>query len=113
MGIYALDNGQSVIASTPLTEAEVAAHKRHPDTFFGIHQKVSGSAKTPLDWFDFFLDGYRETSRERLLELMAAAPDHEQLSQHSREDLLEIHAERCAFSVLQRVPAEAGAKPAL
>src|ERR1022692_3836917 len=62
MGTYALDTGQSVIASTPLTEAEVAAYRRHPDTFFGVHHKVSGSAKTPLDLFDFFLDGYRETS---------------------------------------------------
>jgi hypothetical protein len=78
-GIYALDNGQSVIASTPLTEAELAAYKRHPDTFFGVDHKASGSLKTPLDMFDFFMDGYRETPRQRLLELMANAPDHEQL----------------------------------
>src|SRR5262249_4852466 len=104
----ALDNGQSIIVSTPLTEAEVAAYKRHPDTFFGVHHKVSGSAKIPLDWFDFFLDGYRETSRERLLELLAAAADHKELSQLPREDLPEIYAERCAFGVLQQAPGQAG-----
>jgi hypothetical protein len=112
MGIYALDNGQLIIAPTPLTEAEVAAHKRHPDTFFGVHHKVSGSAKTPLDWFDFFLDGYRETPRERLLEFMAAAPDHRELSRLSREDLLEIYAERCAYGVLQQAQGQAGVRPA-
>jgi len=108
MGVYAFDNGVSVIASTPLTEAELGAYKRHPDTFFGVHHKVSGSAKTPLDMFYFFLDGYRETPRERLLEFMAAAPDYEELSRLSREDLLEVYAERCASSVTQQTQGKVG-----
>ena len=102
MGIYALDNGQSVIASTPLTEAELAAYKRHPDTFFGVDHKASGSLKTPLDAFDFFMDGYRETPRDRLLELMANAPDHKHLAKLSRQELLEIYAERCTYSFMQQ-----------
>jgi hypothetical protein len=107
MGIYSLDNGQSVIASTPLTEAELAAYKRHPDTFFGVDHKVSGSLKTPLNAFDFFMDGYRETPRQRLLELMANARDREQLAKLPREELLEIYAERCTYSFMQQ--ANAGA----
>ena len=102
MGIYALDNVQSVIASTPLTEAELAAYKRHPDTFFGVDHKASGSLKTPLDAFDFFMDGYRETPRDRLLELMANAPDHKHLAKLSRQELLEIYAERCTYSFMQQ-----------
>jgi hypothetical protein len=68
---------------------------------------VSGSLKTPLDAFDFFMDGYRETPRQRLLELMANAPDHEQLVKLPREELLEIYAERCTYSFMQQASANA------
>jgi hypothetical protein len=101
MGVYALDSGQSVIATVPLTEAELAAYRRHPDTFFGVELKVSKSLKSPLDMFDFFMEGYRETPRERLLEFMANSPDIEHLRTLERNELIEIYAERLTYNMMQ------------
>ena len=100
--VYQMDSGESVIATVPLTPEELAAYKRYPDTFFGIEMKASRKAKTPLDLFDFIMDGYRDTPQEHLLEFMADHPDIEELRAMSKEDLMEIYAERCAYSVMRR-----------
>lgn len=97
-----LDNGEAVIGTVPLTPEELAAYRRHPDTFFGVEMKATRKAKTPLDLFDFIMDSYRDTPRERLLEFMADNPDIEELKTMSKEDLTEIYAERCAWSVMRR-----------
>jgi hypothetical protein len=49
--------------------------------------------------FDFLMHGFKETSRDRLLEMLAGAPDLEQLKVLTREELLEIVADRqtCSF----------------
>jgi hypothetical protein len=101
MGVYALDNGLSVIATVPLSEAELAAYRRHPDTFFGVEIKVGKSLTSPLDMFDFFMEGYRETPRDRLLELMGNSVDIEYLKSLERTELLEIYAERCTYGAMQ------------
>lgn len=97
-----LDNGESVIGTVPLTPEELAAYRRHPDTFFGVEMKAPRKAETPLDLFDFIMDSYRDTPRERLLEFMADNPDIEELRTMSKEDLTEIYAERCAWSVMRQ-----------
>lgn len=97
-----LDNGEAVIGTVPLTPEELAAYRRHPDTFFGVEMKATRKAETPLDLFDFIMDSYRDTPRGRLLEFMADNPDIEELKTMSKEDLTEIYAERCAWSVMER-----------
>ncbi len=57
--------------------------------------------KSPLDMFDFFMEGYRETPRARLLELMSNSADIEYLRTLERTDLLEIYAERCTYGAMQ------------
>lgn len=57
IGIYKLQDGQTVMVSCPLTEDELAAYKKYPDTFFGIHKPQGRKAETPLDLFDFFYNG--------------------------------------------------------
>lgn len=99
---YLLDNGQSVIGSVPLSPEEIAAYRRHPDTFFGVEIPAPRRAETLMELFDFFMGGYRDTPKERLLELMAAHPDIAELTALSKADLTEIYAERCAWSALQQ-----------
>jgi hypothetical protein len=45
MGVYETLDGVHMMARTPMTELEIVAWKRHPDTFFGelrpIQQKVT------------------------------------------------------------------------
>jgi hypothetical protein len=94
LGVYQLADGQRVIASCPLTQAEVAAYRRHPDTFFGTYAPTSRQARDPLDLYDFFIEAYGKSSRDILLGLMANHPDVESLSHLPQDDLAIIYCER-------------------
>lgn len=59
----------------PLSTEKLAAWKRHPDTFFGIVGQRSTYANSALAFYDFFHESLRRKSKERLLEVMANAPD--------------------------------------
>ncbi|HEY6897280.1 MAG TPA: hypothetical protein VI279_08455, partial [Rhodocyclaceae bacterium] len=100
--IHQLDSGESIIGTAPLTPEELAAYKRHPDTFFGVEMKATRQVDAPMDLFDLIMESYRDTPRERLLEFMADHPDIDELKTMSKEDLTEIYAERCAYSVIQQ-----------
>lgn len=97
---YHLDNGESVIVTHPLSEGELAAYKRHPDTFFGAKINPSRKIETPMEAFDFFLNLYRTAPREKLLEHMANQPDIESLRSLSQEDLAEVCSERFAYGIM-------------
>ncbi|HEM7803750.1 TPA: SEC-C domain-containing protein [Burkholderia cenocepacia] len=106
-GAFQFDTGESVICTAPLSPEELAAYRRHPDTFFGVEIKVSrGGIKTPLELFYFFLEGFIDLPKERLLEVLAQHPDINKLKEFSREDLVEIYAEGCANAVLQQQEAK-------
>lgn len=98
---YQIDSGESVIATVPLSQEELAAYRRHPDTFFGVELNASKSINTPMELFDFFLAGYRDTPKERLLELMVNHPNIGEFQTLPKEDLTEIFAEQCVLSALQ------------
>jgi hypothetical protein len=108
-GVFALEDGQQIIVKGPLAEDELAAYRRHPETFFGVEQHVGGKLKTTMDAVDFFLDGYAATPRERLLEFMANHTDVTWLATLSRDDLVELYAERCALSLPELAQARPGA----
>lgn len=97
-----LENGEAVIGTVPLTPEELAAYRRHPDTFFGVEMRAPQKIETPLEVFDFIMDSHRDTPRERLLELMADNPDIEELKTMSKEELTEIYAERCTWSIIRQ-----------
>lgn len=95
-----LDNGKSIICTWPLSDSEMTAWRKHPDTFFGEVGQRSTKAKDPLDLYDFFHSSYRQTPRERLLEFMAGATDIAALSQLEQPALASIYAERCVNAVM-------------
>lgn len=95
------DDGKSSILTAELSDAELAAYKTHPQTFFGKIVRPPGRADTPMEMFDFFLYGYRNTPRERLLELLVNAPDLDELKQQSTEDVRLVYAERCTYRAMQ------------
>ena len=55
-----------------------------------------------MDLFDFFLKGYRETPKAKLLEFMKDAPDIVQLEKLPEEELRLVYAERLTLSVVSR-----------
>jgi len=99
-GVYALDDGRRVMVKAPLSDAEMTAYQRHPDTFFGVIQEVGKEAKDPIALYDFFLSTYSQSSREKLLEFLAGAPDIERLKPLPQPELARIYAERCVGATL-------------
>jgi hypothetical protein len=93
--VLALETGKSIIATFPLTDSELQAYRRFPETFFGTLIEPIRKVNSPLELYDTFLEAFRETSKERLLELMAAAPDIEHLKTLSQRDLASLYSERC------------------
>jgi hypothetical protein len=101
-GCYQLATGEYINAVCPISDAELAAYRRYPETFFGEVREPSRHAKTLVDLCDFFYETYKNTTRENLLEWMTGSPDIEMLQTLSREDLAIIFCERLASSAIQR-----------
>jgi hypothetical protein len=67
---FQLDGGRNVIATAPMTDAELSAYTSHPETFFGVPRPVGGTVNTPLELFEWLHENYRNTPREKLLEIL-------------------------------------------
>lgn len=102
-----LENGKNILCTWPLSDKEMSAWRQHPDTFFGEVGQRKTSAKTPLELYDFFLNSYKKTPKERLLEFMANAPDLKELTRLDQPTLASIYAERSVYGAVA-----AGFKPA-
>lgn len=100
--ILAGSHGGSHIYTSDLTEEELSAYRAHPETFFGRVVSVSKSIDDPLALFEFFVEGYRTTPREKLLEFMSKAPDIEKYKELPAEDLLYVYAEGLTYSALRK-----------
>jgi hypothetical protein len=97
MCIAHTDDGKSIGFTAPLSETELAAWKKHPETFFG-EIASNHKADTAIDLYDFFLASYSKTSKENLLKFLAASPDIQELAKLSQSELARIYCERLAAS---------------
>jgi hypothetical protein len=98
---FQLDGGRSVIATAPMTDAELSAYRSHPETFFGVHRAVGGNLDTPFELFEWLHEGYRNTPREKLLEFFSSAPDLAHLSTLPDDELLLVCCERWVFGTVK------------
>lgn len=105
--VFALQDGRRVIMRSPLTDAEVAAYRHHPETFFGVHQHVGRNITDPLALFEFIFDTYKNTSREKLLEFLRSASDFEQLCTLNTDELLLVFCDRHVGAVMRRAKTSA------
>ena len=101
-GHYRLADGRSITCTVPLSDDELAAYRRSPDTFFGIVRQVPKASKTPLDLYDFFFDTYSHSSRENLREFMASWPNFGSLKDLAQRELAEIYSAEMAAGVWAR-----------
>jgi len=83
-------------APAPLTDTDLAAYKRSPDTFFGVIKEVSKEITEPLDCYDFFWQVYSKGSREKLLEFVSTWPDYSILSKLDQKELAQNYCARMA-----------------
>jgi hypothetical protein len=97
-GVYETEDGKHVICTTPLTDEELQAWKRHPETFFGQVKAISGQAQNWLELAKFMYQTYKDTDREPFLEWMKDASDLDELRALSQKDLAIVYCERVAWS---------------
>jgi hypothetical protein len=57
-----------------MTDVEIAAWRRHPETFFGKVQPVTKQVESPLDLAEFMYETHRNTPKEKLLSFMQDHP---------------------------------------
>jgi len=86
-------NGHSHMMTAELSDAELAAYRSHPETFFGRVVSVSKNTEDPMDLYEFFINSYKETPRGKLIELMNGAPDIKELKKLPDDELLYVYAE--------------------
>jgi hypothetical protein len=91
-GVYRLASGKRILCTVPLTDAEMSAYARSPETFFGTIKHVSKGIKSPLEAFDFIYATYSKSTRESLLEFMAEWPQIAELRKLGQEELAEHYA---------------------
>jgi hypothetical protein len=96
-----LESGESHIGTWPLSDEEMVAYKAYPDTFFGEVSK-NRRADHPLEMYDFFLEGYANTPKEKILEFFKGRPNIEELKKLSQPELAKMYAEHCTSWVLAK-----------
>jgi hypothetical protein len=110
---YKLANGQNIIGQDPLSEAELAAYRRHPETFFGVVKKgVRGGINDPLEFYDYCLEIYRNTPKEKLLEFLGVR-GLEKFEKLSQLDLAGLYCEGLATQVFTMAERAKGIEPSL
>ena len=96
--IYKKADGIQFIVTESISEVELTAWRRHPDTFFGEVQQVQHTSDNWLELAGFMYQSYKSTPREKLLDWMKDAQDFEQLNTLPQKELAIIYCERMAWS---------------
>lgn len=96
MCIMKLDNDQRIIVHMPLSDIEMDAWRRHPDTFFGVVGQRHTRVENLMELYDFFHRSYKKSTKEQLVSLLAGSSDLEQLKELDQSKLASVYAERTA-----------------
>lgn len=99
---YQTKTKNGCIYTANLSNAELAAYRRHPETFFGKVINTNNKAKEPIELFMFFLNGYKDTPKDKLLEFLKDSPEIEKLKCLTVEELRLIYAERVTLSIIRK-----------
>lgn len=89
-GIYRLEIGHRIIVGHELSDQELAAYRLHPDTFFGVIREPTQQVSNELEFFDAIFDVYKDTPKERLLEIIRSLVTAEELKTLSEMPQREI-----------------------
>jgi hypothetical protein len=101
-GNYRCADGTHIICASDLSNAEMAAYERSPDTFFGIIMDVTREISEPLDAFDFFWESHADRPKDKLIEFTSNWPDAPMLHQLDQHRLAQIYCARFAEHMWSR-----------
>ena len=93
-----MDDVRYIIATCPISDLELQAYQRYPETFFGVYKETTQKQKDPVQLFHWLMDCYGKTDRAKLLEFMKDHPDYNQLIYKSQAELAFLYCERIAHS---------------
>lgn len=96
-----LDDGTRGITFMPISDEELAAWRRYPETFFGEVRDHNPPSKSPLDLYDFFHKSLLKTPKENILAQLKNWPNLDQMAAMSQPDLAHAYAMRLAESATQ------------
>lgn len=100
-------DGTRIMVNIDLSEDELDAWKRHPDTFFGELRPHHPPAKNAMDLYEFFHSSYVNTPKERLLEFMAHHHNLAELRGLPQPELAKRYAYALTAAVVKDAPAPA------
>jgi hypothetical protein len=92
-------DGSSRIFLQPMTDAEFADYKAHPDAYFGKILPVSKKAENQYDLFEFFMEANKGLSRVTLLQRLRKPADFDLHGAVSDTDLLAEYCEALVAAV--------------
>lgn len=98
--IVKTEDGQHQILYRDITDEELASYKQHPDAYFGVIKQVTKRRDDPYELFEWMVDCYKETPKEKLLEFCKDHPDANSLAELNHEDLMLTICERWTASVV-------------
>jgi hypothetical protein len=99
--IFELSSGKNIISKDQLSEGEIAAYNAHPDTFFGFEKHQNRKIDDPIDTYDFFYESYKNTPKEKLIELMGKHPEQERLVKMNQEELAKLYCEGLTYTIMK------------
>lgn len=94
MAVFRRSDGTQAITFVPMSDSEIQAWKRYPETFFGVMRDPQKGISNALELYDFFLRSYRESSKETLLEQISQGHDVSAIKDLTQEEIAKFWAER-------------------
>ncbi len=86
-GTYHLESGRRIICSCPISDVELEAYRKAPDTFFGAVHPVTKKSESPVDLYDFFHSTAKDMTKEKMLDHLAKHPRIEEFQSMGQQSL--------------------------
>ncbi|WP_162823755.1 SEC-C domain-containing protein [Lysobacter sp. TY2-98] len=99
IGFVRTEAGNLRALRVALSDQEMWAWRRQPESFFGILHRPDRRARKPLDLYEFLYAIYRSAPKDKLLALMTDQPDTERLRAMDQAHLAKLYCFRVAAEI--------------
>lgn len=91
-----------------MNDTELEHYRLYGQAIFGVPDRGPKNIEEPYELFEFFMDGYKDTPRATLLQMLEGRPDYAQLERRDDTELRialcegwtygALHSSRCEAS---------------
>ncbi len=75
VAIYTVD-GDAHIVTRSMSDSELEQYRLHGQAFFGVPERCPRNIEEPYELFEFFMDAYKDTPRNTLLQMLKDRTDY-------------------------------------